>query len=90
MAMYFEHLSDDPKKTRKAIRETAKAKKEVRDMFGPQHVDQSIRQAISYCWMMLPDDKKTVARLEAEIRRLVNRALKDLKEDAKAFGISLN
>jgi hypothetical protein len=61
--------------------------KTMRDMFGPQSVDQAIRQAISTCWMVLPDDKKNVACVEAEIRRIVDRALENLREDSKAFGI---
>ena len=60
------------------------ARKAMRDMLGPQAVDQ----AISTCWMTLPDDKKNVASVEAEIRRIVDRALKNLREDSKAFGIS--
>jgi len=59
----------------------------LRSMFGPQHVDQQIRQAIATCWMMLPDDKKNPDAVAAEIRRLVDRALANLKEDAQAFGI---
>jgi hypothetical protein len=62
-------------------------KQAMLDMLGPQAVDGAIRQAISTCWMMMPDDKKNVAAVEAEIRRLVDRALANLQEDAKAFGI---
>jgi hypothetical protein len=65
------------------------ARKMMRDMMGPGHVDQSIRMAIQHCWMMLPDEKKNAAGLETEIRRLVDRALKDFKEDAQAFAIKL-
>ena len=61
----------------------------MRAMFGPLHVDQEIRQAISMCWMALPADQRTADRVEAEIRRVVERALKDLKEDAGSFGIGL-
>jgi hypothetical protein len=57
---------------------------------GPHHVDQTIRQAISTCWMMPPQEKKSVAGLEAEIRRVVERALKNLREDAAAFGIPID
>jgi hypothetical protein len=56
-------------------------------MFGPQVVDQQVRQAISMCWMMLPDDKKSVDVVESEIQRIVARALKNLREDCQAFGI---
>ena len=54
---------------------------------GPHAIDQQIRQAISLCWMLLPEEKKSVEAVEAEIRRLVDRALKDLREDAAAFGV---
>ena len=57
-------------------------------MRGPGHVDQMIRGAIQQCWMLLPDDRKNVDAVEAEIRRLVDRALDDLREDAKAFGVT--
>jgi hypothetical protein len=57
-------------------------------MFGLQQVDQQIGQAISMCWMMLPKDKKNPDAVAAEMRRIVERALANLKEDAKAFGIA--
>ena len=61
--------------------------KKMRDMFGPGHVDQSVRQAIQMCWMMLPDSRKTVDELEKQFRRIVDRAIKDLREDSDAFGL---
>jgi hypothetical protein len=61
--------------------------KNLRDMMGPHAVDQQIRQAVSMCWLLLPDGKKSIEAVEAEIRRLVDRALKDLKEDATRFHI---
>lgn len=61
--------------------------KRMRGMFGPQQIDQQIRQAIGMCWMMMPDDKKTPDAVGAEIRRIVERALKDLAEDAQRFGV---
>lgn len=63
------------------------ASDKMRRMFGPGQVDEQIRQAIHFCWMMLPDDRKTVAELEQQFRRIVERALKDLREDADAFGL---
>lgn len=59
-----------------------------RDMFGPFLVDQAIRQAISHCWMILPEDDRSPARVEEEILRLVQRALQEMWEDAAAFGFS--
>jgi hypothetical protein len=53
--------------------------------FGPGHVDQTIRQAIQVCWMALPKDKRSADEVERQIRRLVERALEDLREDSEAF-----
>jgi hypothetical protein len=77
--MHFSECSssDNPEESTKAMRE----------MFGPQAVARAIDQAITTCWMMLPEKKKTVAAVEAEIRRIVDRSLSNLREDASAFGI---
>lgn len=60
----------------------------MREMFGPGGVDQQIRHAISTCWMLLPEDKKNAEAVAAEIRRIVERALTNLNEDAAAFGFT--
>jgi hypothetical protein len=65
------------------------AKKRMRAFFSPQQVDQQIRQAISFCWMALPPDQQNVEEVEKQIRRLVDRALRDLREDAESFGLGL-
>lgn len=56
------------------------------DFFGPGQVDQTVRQAIHFCWMALPKDRKTADELEKQIRRIVDRALKDFREDSEQFG----
>lgn len=56
------------------------------EMFGPAQVDLQIRQAIQFCWMGLPPDKKNPDELERQIRRIVDRAIRDLREDGKEFG----
>ena len=56
----------------------------MRQMMGPLMVDNAIRQAIQH-WMVLPEEERTVDRVEQEIRRLVDRALANLKEDSAAF-----
>ena len=58
----------------------------MRKMWGPAVVDQQIRQAISMCWMMLPEDKRNPQTVAKEIRRIVERALATLEDDIKAFG----
>ena len=63
------------------------ARKKMRAMFSPGQIDQSVRQAIQMCWMMLPDRNKTVDELEKQFRRIVDRAIDDLREDSVAFGL---
>ena len=57
----------------------------MRSMFGPTQIDQQIRQAIHFCWMGLPKEKRNVDELERQIRRLVDRALRDVREDFDEF-----
>jgi hypothetical protein len=59
----------------------------MREMFGPGQVDEQIRQAMHVCWIMLPEDRKTVDELEKQMRRIIDRAFKDLREDTAAFGL---
>jgi len=59
----------------------------MREMFSPAQVEQTIGSAISMCWMMLPPERKNVATLVAEMRRIFERSMKNLEEDAAAFGI---
>lgn len=61
----------------------------MREMFGPQQIDQMVRQAISPCWMGLPKEKRTVEEVDSQIRRIVDRALRDMHEDSRQFGIGL-
>jgi hypothetical protein len=58
----------------------------MRAFMGPGQVDHMIRQAIQFAWMMLPDDRKTVEEVEHVVRQLVERALKDYREDSESFG----
>ena len=58
-----------------------------RSMFGPGQIDQQIRQAIHFCWMTLPADKRNVDEVERQMRRILDRALKDLRDESAAFGI---
>jgi len=58
----------------------------MRESFSPAMVDQLVRQALQMCWMMLPNDKRNADELERQFRRIVDRALKDMREDDQAFG----
>ena len=60
----------------------------MREFFNPSQVDHSVRQALQMCWMMLPSDKRNADELERQFRRIVDRALKDMREDDQAFGES--
>lgn len=57
----------------------------MRDMFGPGQIDHFIRQAIQFCWIGLPKEKRNCDELERQVRRIVDRALKDVREDFDAF-----
>lgn len=61
------------------------SRQKFRAMFGPGQIDQQIRQAIHFCWLSLPDDKRNFDELERQIRRLVDRALRDAREDFDEF-----
>lgn len=65
--------------------EGEEAEDRMAKFFGPGQVDQAIRQAIQFCWMSLPKERRTTAELEQQIRRLVDRALNDFREDSQAF-----
>jgi hypothetical protein len=54
---------------------------------APVLIDSSIRQAITFCWLSIPREQRSIDQVESEIRRLVERALSALREDARAFGI---
>ena len=74
MAVHFNEVKDfDPKA--------------MANIMGPGATDAMVRQVIQTCWMSMPEEKRTVDHVETEIRRLVERALKDLREDANAFGV---
>lgn len=60
----------------------------MREMFGPMAVDNAIRQAISVCWMCLPPERKNMDELASQLRRLLDRALENAREDGSAFGMT--
>ncbi|HZL37332.1 MAG TPA: hypothetical protein VFC78_18585 [Tepidisphaeraceae bacterium] len=62
------------------------AAEKMSDFFGPGQVDQTVRQAIHFCWMTLPKERKNADELEKQMRRIVDRALKDFRNDAEQFG----
>jgi hypothetical protein len=59
--------------------------KSIHEMLGPGHVDSVIRQAIQMCWLASPKDKRTPDEIEATLRRIFERALRNFREDAEYF-----
>ena len=82
MAAFFSQCGGDQSDETRKQRMDA-----MRDMFSPAQVEQTIGSAISICWMMLPAEKKNVATVVAEMRRIFERSMKNPEEDAAAFGI---
>jgi hypothetical protein len=57
----------------------------MRDFMSPSQIDHQIRQAIEFLWMVLPKEKRNVDEIERQVRRIVDRALRDLREDFDNF-----
>jgi hypothetical protein len=57
----------------------------MRNFMSPNQIDHQIRQAIQFLWMVLPKEKRNVDEVERQIRRIVDRALRDLHEDFDDF-----
>ena len=73
----------EPSQMATVMRETSSL---MRESSGPFAVDSSIRNAIGTCWRMLPEADRSPDRVEAEVLRIVRRALDDFKADVAAFG----
>jgi hypothetical protein len=52
---------------------------------SPDAPSDSIRQAIRFGWWLLPKDQRTEENLEREIRRLVDDAIREFREDKDRF-----
>ncbi len=57
----------------------------TRRIFSPNDIDQEVRHAIKSCWAALPREKRNVDEVERQIRRLVDRALRDFRDDFEEF-----
>jgi hypothetical protein len=56
-----------------------------KQVFGPAHVDEQVSVAIQTCWMFLPEEKRNVDEVEKQMRRVFERAIRDMREDDTAF-----
>ena len=70
----------------KDIKDAKKARQTMLAMMGPGQADTMVRHAVQHIWMLLPEEKKNLTELRAQIQRLVDRVIDDMKEDAAAFG----
>jgi hypothetical protein len=52
---------------------------------SPDAANDSIRKAIVFGWWLLPKDQRTDENLEREIRRLVDDAIREFREDKDRF-----
>jgi len=77
-----------PVPPRELQNDSQRREKPIPHLMGPAILDQAIRQAIQSCWAMMPPDKKTTSAVSREIRRIVDRALRDLEDDSRAFGVA--
>jgi hypothetical protein len=59
--------------------------RKLAESIGPGVVDQSIRQAVHFCWMLMPTEQRNTENLAEELRRILERALRDFAQDAKGF-----
>ncbi len=56
-----------------------------RPFISPSGPDHDIRHAIKCVWLFLPEEMRNVDEVERQIRRLVDRALRDFRDDSEEF-----
>ncbi len=61
------------------------SEEDERPLFSPNDPDQDIRHAIKSIWVVLPEEMRNVNEVERQIRRLVDRALRDFRDDFEEF-----
>jgi hypothetical protein len=59
---------------------------EAARILGLVPIDQVARLSIQTGWMGLPEERQTVDELESLIRRLLDQALRDFRDDPQEFG----
>lgn len=66
----------------------AEGMERTREWMGPGVADETLRQSIHFaCASLPPAKKRNVEEVEKVMRHLLQRALKDLREDKDLFGI---
>ena len=72
--MYIKFGPQDPESRSKCLRAEL-----------PDAANVSIRRAICFGWWLLPEDQRNEENLEREIRRLVDHAIREFREDKDRF-----
>ena len=54
---------------------------EFANALGPGAVDHMLRRAMDICWMTMARDRRSVDGLAEEMRRLLERAIQDMRQD---------
>ena len=55
-------------------------------LMGDDMTEMMLRQAIQACWLALPGERQHRDEVQAQLRRLLERALDDFEEDLRQFG----
>lgn len=53
----------------------------MRELVSPNQIDHQVRDAIGLLWGILPKERRNVDEVERQLHRIVDRALRDLRED---------
>jgi len=56
-----------------------------RGFLGPTMVDQQMRLTIQFCWLSLPEAKRTPEEVENQVRKILERAIRDFRDDYQHF-----
>lgn len=51
-------------------------------LLGPNAVEAQLHQAVTVCWMSLPANDRSVARLIEEFTRISDRVIRNIRDDA--------
>lgn len=81
----------DPRRTRSFDRESFQDYLGVDDTdeeFDPRRMGEfAFKSTVAACLWFLPEDRRDIPQLRVELNRLLERALRDLEEDRKHFGL---
>ena len=59
-------------------------REKLRASLPPGQVESGIRQSIQLLWMILPADKRNIDDVEREVRRIVDRIFRNIRDDEQA------